>query len=340
MTPYPKRMYHADKPSVTVCSAPQQAELGPGWSEERVRQKYPKYKYHWTKDPVIVHSGDEEAQLGGGWANTPAAFEPYQRPRPTQTDRQDPCQWIDEWSVPGMSGDHRQRIRAQLLKADAAFCRSPDPSAAAVDCMRLAFDGVARVLFESGILAAQLLRNEIPSLVWDSAIAGGWWCLASETQQEIFPEPVGHYWVWRDDSRDWPGLFRAEAAEWTARLLEAPEPAEKSAAAPDGTKLPAATSPTASQLASSGLGRKAARRNPRYKAIDDALRNVAQARPSSHEEVFAALEGRVRPPNAEPFQSEGGWLAGFRRNKACARAWLSKAWSRLELPAFPRGPKR
>jgi hypothetical protein len=66
--------------------------------------------------------------------------------------------------------------------------------------------------------------------VWDSAIAGGWWRFASETPMCIFPEPISHYWVWRDDSKDWPGLFRSEHAEWLARLLEVSPEAPTSAA--------------------------------------------------------------------------------------------------------------
>jgi len=78
------------------------------------------------------------------------------------------------------------------------------------------------VLFDAGILTEQLLQDETVQLVWDSAIAGGWWRFASETQQNIFPEQVGHYWVWRDESRDWPALFRPEVAEFRAKLLEMP----------------------------------------------------------------------------------------------------------------------
>jgi len=90
---------------------------------------------------------------------------------------------------------------------------------------------------------------------------------------------------------------------------------------------------------SAGLRRKPVRRSPRYEAIDSTLRRIAESRPTSHEAVFRALDGRIPIPNAEPFGSAGGWLIGFRRNKTAARTWLSKAWSRLSLLAFPRGPK-
>jgi len=82
------------------------------------------------------------------------------------------------------------------------------------------------------------------------------------------------------------------------------------------------------------------KRDLKYAAVDAALRQIAEARPRSHEEVFRSLEGRTCIPNAEPFLSARGWLAGFKRNKPTARAWLSRAWYRLNLPPFPRGPKQ
>jgi hypothetical protein len=90
--------------------------------------------------------------------------------------------------------------------------------------MKLAFDGVAHILFDAGFLNEQHLTKDIPQLVWDAAIAGGWWHLASETRQDMFREELGHYWVWRDDSRDWNLLFTAEAAEWLSKLLEVSGP--------------------------------------------------------------------------------------------------------------------
>ena len=86
--------------------------------------------------------------------------------------------------------------------------------------------------------------------------------------------------------------------------------------------------------------RKPVRCNSRYEAIDNVLRSIAEARPRNHQEVFRALEGRCRWPNAEPFKSAGGWLAGFRADNDAAHAWLSKRWSRLGLPTFLRGPKK
>ena len=86
-------------------------------------------------------------------------------------------------------------------------------------------------------------------------------------------------------------------------------------------------------------GPKPMARDPRYEAIDDQLRKIADTHPKGHAEVFDFLEKRVPIPSAEPFKSARGWLNGFRKDPEGARAWLSKAWSRLKLPPFPRGPK-
>jgi len=81
------------------------------------------------------------------------------------------------------------------------------------------------------------------------------------------------------------------------------------------------------------------RRNSKYEKIDVVLQTIAESRPMSHEDVFRALDGRAPVPDAYPFGDTRSWLAGFKRDPVRARAWLSKSWSRLRLPAFPRGPK-
>jgi hypothetical protein len=87
--------------------------------------------------------------------------------------------------------------------------------------------------------------------------------------------------------------------------------------------------------------RKPAKQNQGYTKIDGALKGIAEARPATQDEVFQVLdERRVVTPPAEPFRTARGWMAGFQRNEAAARAWLSKRWSLLNLPAFPRGPKK
>ena len=87
--------------------------------------------------------------------------------------------------------------------------------------------------------------------------------------------------------------------------------------------------------------RPPSRRSPRYDAIDSALKQCAKSCPRSHKEVFSCLDTRGKRliPNAEPFRSAGGWLAGFQKDPALARIWLSKRWALLSLPVFISGPK-
>jgi len=84
---------------------------------------YPTVRYHWTKDAVLANNADEEAALGGGWADTPGAFEAYRGPRPARTAGLNPIQWVDDWPVPCVTPEDRQRIKIELLRADAEFWR-------------------------------------------------------------------------------------------------------------------------------------------------------------------------------------------------------------------------
>ncbi len=82
------------------------------------------------------------------------------------------------------------------------------------------------------------------------------------------------------------------------------------------------------------------RRNKKYETIDRLLSDIAESSPKSHKEVFEQLDSRHIPiPAAKPFASARGWIAGFKKDASRARAWLSKRWKVLGLPAFPRGPK-
>jgi hypothetical protein len=80
-------------------------------------------------------------------------------------------------------------------------------------------------------------------------------------------------------------------------------------------------------------------RNQNLEKIDKVLRVIADAKPRGQEDVFRHLERRVNIPDAEPFKSAGGWLAGFERDRRLAGPWLSRRWRRLGLPPFTRGPK-
>ena len=85
--------------------------------------------------------------------------------------------------------------------------------------------------------------------------------------------------------------------------------------------------------ASRGSGPKPLRRRPKSSAEDVELRRIAESRPESHEDMFHALDGRVNVSRAKPFANAGGWMNGFKRDKPAARAWLSRAWTRLPATA-------
>ena len=217
---YPRWMYHPVKHPCLVANREEEAELGQEWSRVYVHQEFPKVRYHWSgKDKTVKNSAEEE-DLGGGWANSPGAFDPYCGPRPARTDEQDPTKWVDGWAVIGAFPILRRRVQSLLLKADTVFDRSPNPDSGSLVAMRLAFDGIAGLLFDFRILSTDVLEKQLPAFVWDSAIAGGWWRLASESRRDIFPEQIGRYWVWRGDDSEAQGLFRAEIRHWRAALLD------------------------------------------------------------------------------------------------------------------------
>jgi hypothetical protein len=208
-------------------------------AEVELRREYPKWKYHRNKAGVVVKNPQEEAALGPGWADAPGAFN--EEAAIVTSERSDPLLWVDDWQVPGLVAQQREKIKAQLLIAAAVFSRgSPENHARHVAPMKTAFNGIAEVLFDAGILTAKLLENEIRELVWDSAIAGGWWRPASDERTDGFPERVGHYWVWADHVKDCAArLFGAETFEWRSRLLETPARTQSHRAALPSHKTPA-----------------------------------------------------------------------------------------------------
>jgi hypothetical protein len=297
---YPKYMRHATLAPVSVNSLPEQAALGPDWSEVTASH-YPSWRHHWTKKETIAQNAAADAALGGGWAGSSAAFELYRAPRPPRTDLQDPTRWVDNWAVSELAPRDRKLIKAQLLRAESAFWKSPDADSADLAAMKLAFDGIAKVLFAAGILTDQLLQDEIPILVWDSAIAGGWYRHASETPERIFPERLGHYHVWRDETKDWNRLFRAETAHWLAALLEVPEVTHETKACRASQK----------RQADAGLQNLKAR--------------VRQLRDEglTHQAICDRLGNSPRPPRAA--WRELAWPIAFRRHPAAVAKWLSDA---------------
>jgi hypothetical protein len=316
-----------------------------------IPKPYPRWKYHWSRDAKIVNSLNEETALGGGWADTPGPFEPYRDPNKVRLKEPNPLKWVDGWLPDVLSAEHRKEIAACLWSADSIFWKKANYPTSTAESMCEAFARIAHVLFGAGLLTESRLKEDIPALVWDSAIAGGWWHLASDLPQSIFPYPVGHYWIWRDESRDWANLFRAETATWKGRLIVAPDAElEKAADRPrhnpepttEAGEIPLAggREPQLQNYEQSRTLKKPVRRNKKYNRIDHALKEIAGSRPRTQEEVFNSLDDRhVVIPLAEPFVTAKGWMAGFSLNSAAARAWLSKRWTELNLPPLPRGPK-
>ena len=297
---YPKRMYHASQESVMVNSAKAEAELGKEWSEDYLYRPYPKCRYHLKKEPVNVQNADEEAALGGGWGDQKDIL-PYRDTRPQRPEQHDVLKWVDEWQVPQLLSDVRKKIQAQLLRADAEFWRSRDDPKAVPDSMRQAFQGIAKVLFEAGILTEELLRNEIPQLVWDSAIAGGWYRFASEVPKNIFPERIGHYYVWRDETQDWKALFHSEIRESMAALLEAPRRKSGRGACDPGSKL---------------------KTDPHLEQLRKTVREFREAG-MNYRQICERLGDRPRPPGAR--WRDLPWPMAYKRHHGTVTKWLSAA---------------
>ncbi len=129
---------------------------------------------------------------------------------------------VDEWPLTGLSSSDRSRIKAQLLKAQAAYYRSKANEIGFVKSMRQAFDGIAKILFEAKLLTVEFLENQLRLMVLEAAITGCWWPTDDrEKRVEIFPGYFGYPGAWkRFNERDFVILFEL-TAEWHSKLLEA-----------------------------------------------------------------------------------------------------------------------
>ena len=185
-------------------------------------QEYPRYRYSWNRRSTIVNNIDEDKALGGGWTDNPDAFARYEGGLPKRPNNPDPLRWINLWHRDGLSDEVRRKLRAAVLRADATFWEAPNTPGTAIQTMRILLGDLAKSLFNAKILTEQILAEELPVLVWDTAIAAAWWHRASETRTDIFPEPMGHYWVWLGEDEDWSNLFRAPIQHWRAELQDVP----------------------------------------------------------------------------------------------------------------------
>lgn len=296
---YPKQMYHPSKEPIAVQSMGEQSKLGPDWSEKYIHRKYPKWMCHWSKKSVIVNSAAEEAALGPGWGDH-EDFEPYRQTR-RRPEHADVLKWVDEWTVPGLSTDGRNRIKAALLRADADFWRSTEVLGTYGTFMREAFGRIATILLDLRILTEQQLRKEIPELVWDSAISAGWFQRASTVRSNILPYQAGHYFCWYDDTEDWT-LFHGKIGEFMAALLDTPH----------DRKLDKAKS-------RSSRSRKV---DPTVNRLNKQVREL-RAAGLTHAEICARLGGQDRPPRAS--WRNLPWPVAYKRCTRAVTKWLSKA---------------
>src|SRR5260370_31836421 len=115
-------------------------------------QPYPSCRYHFSGKIATVNSPEEDTALGGGWADSPTVFDPYKAPR-RLGPQHDPVKWVDRWSVEQLSEGDRTKIKAQLLRAHAAFWKSPEASDADTAAMKTAFDGIAHSLLDARLLS-------------------------------------------------------------------------------------------------------------------------------------------------------------------------------------------
>jgi lambda repressor-like predicted transcriptional regulator len=133
--------------------------------------------------------------------------------------KNDPTNLVDEWPLPSLSLADRKRIKAHLLSASAAYKRgNPSDSRRFVAPIQQAFDGIASILFDAKILTPEVLKNQLPLLLLESAIAAGWLHYVqplTEISAEFF--------------QDYPDVFSAEIDEWLAKLLERDAEENKSA---------------------------------------------------------------------------------------------------------------
>lgn len=164
------------------------------------QKDFPKWRFHWQWDPIVVNTRDEELALGRGWGDSRHDFDEF-RNRAYRAARQedwppfeaDPIRWVDDWHVTGLTPALANEIKARILSAHSSYRRRPvgDCRKAALRAMSAAFTGVSEALFDSGILTKHLLDADVPVLIWDSAVAGGWWPWASDDDRNIFRRKIG-----------------------------------------------------------------------------------------------------------------------------------------------------
>ncbi len=122
----------------------------------------------------------------------------------------DPTGPVDRWAVDGLTEGQRRRIKKVILDANVTSW-SPSRLRALSDngevpAVKKAFAGIAQILFDAAILTRELLREDIPELIWACAAIGRWGDLTSTPWSELDEHP--------------PRVFVAEISRWLGRMLE------------------------------------------------------------------------------------------------------------------------
>ncbi|WP_158820016.1 hypothetical protein [Granulicella sp. S156] len=156
----------------------------------------------------------------------------------------DPTIWVDEWPLAELSSVDRLRIKSQIYKGHAIAVRHTRKNARVVliEAMSKTFDGVARVLFDSGLLTKELLEGPVRLLILEAAMEGKWFDRYSyeptelyafdETnafvggRPDIFPGYPGPHIAWHTFTENTHSeffnmkIFEWGTAYWNSRLLD------------------------------------------------------------------------------------------------------------------------
>jgi hypothetical protein len=248
---------------------------------------------------------------------------------PTYWNAPTPLYYFDRWPLDTLSVASRANIRASLQEIQANFLEDHQEHFPEFNCWQNAYNVFATELERAGLLSQELIRKTIPAIVADASASARWpyGRRSSVRPSDRYTDRLGEEYYHPDYIRLFFRHSQGRIEHWLGRLeLQLPSGV---------LQLP----PVPKRKGHGG--RKPVRRNAWYERIDQALSEIAAAHPKNHEEVFRFLDSRrCAIPNRKPFKGAGGWLKGFQQNRQTASVWLSQTWTRLNLPAFARGPKK
>jgi hypothetical protein len=352
--------------------------MPPSFEAQPTYQEYPKLKYHRTGKTASVNDRETELALGEGWGDSPYGPFGLQEGNPLRwldewgleslvpaaRDSIREALTDAHASIIESGADHESQVRrASMKKIFDVVAREHLDAGLLTESMLT--DTIPQVVYDAAVSG----RWQTGSIEKNSGCTlefGHHW-VPSDVPRILAALFESQVWRWRGKlgrqsgtptETAEPRSLATRSNEILSRTNRADDPTPRRS--PGGCetnhRLSRSTEAPVGLSSSPGpperldiqepqapkRGRKAKRRasrNAKYEEIEDALRRISEACPKSHREVFDSLERRDVPtPNAEPFKS-AGWRDGFKQSPHKASAWLSQTWTRLELPAFARGPK-